>query len=126
MRKTTIKNLGTINIEHLKVSNGQLEIFIPVEVISDELDKVLDRLTENFKESHPEVETVSYNIRLVFTFGYANPEFELLITLFNDSNIDTFEEYDSVLIGDIELPEEQRNQIKKVMWNKLGETLFNL
>lgn len=126
MRKTTIKNFGTINIEQLEVSNGQLEIFIPVEVISDELDAVLERLTEDFRKRHPEVENVAYNIRLVFTFGYANPEFELLVTIFNDSDLDTFEEYDSVFIGDIELPEEQRKQIKKVVWNKLGETLLNL
>lgn len=126
MRKTTIKNLGSINIEKLEVSNGQLEIFIPVEVISNELDAVLDRLTMDFRTRHADVETVSYDIRLVFTFGYANPEFELLITLFNDSDSDTFEEYDSALIGDIELPEEQRKDIKKVVWDKLGEMLINL
>lgn len=126
MKRNKISNLGTINIKSLEVSNGQMEIFIPVEVISDELDAVLEKCAENFRVHHPEVENPSFNLRLVFSFGYANPEFELLVVMFDETSADKFEEYDSSFVGDIELSEEQRKQIKKVMWDKLGETLFNL
>lgn len=126
MRKTTIKNLGTIDIEQIEVSNGQLEIFIPVDVISNELDAVLEKCAEEYKEHYPEVETPSFCLRLVFSFGYANPEFELLVIMYDEESGDKFREYDSCFIGDIELSTEQTKQIKKVVWNKLGETLLNL
>lgn len=126
MKRNKINNLGTMNIESLEVSNGQMEVFIPVEVISDELDAVLEKCAENFRVHHPEVEKPSFNLRLVFSFGYANPEFELLVIMYDEESADKFEEYDSSFVGDIELSEEQRKQIKKVMWDKLGETLLNL
>lgn len=125
MKRNKINNLGTINIESLEVSNGQMEVFIPVEVISDELDAVLEKCAKDFKEHHPEVETPCFNLRLVFSFGYANPEFELLVVMFDEAS-EEYEEYDSCFVGDIELSEEQRKQIKKVMWDKLGESLLNL
>lgn len=43
-----------------------------------------------------------------------------------DEASEEYEEYDSCFIGDIELSEEQTKQIKKVMLDKLGETLLNL
>ena len=125
MKKNKINNLGTINIESLEVSNGQMEVFIPVELISDELDVVLEKCAKDFKEHNPEVKMPCFNLRLVFSFGYANPEFELLVVMFDEAS-EEFEEYDSCFIGDVELSEEQTKQIKKVMWDKLGETLFNL
>lgn len=125
MKRNKINNLGTINIESLEVSNGQMEVFIPVEVISDELDAVLEKCVKDFKERHPEVETPCFNLRLVFSFGYANPEFELLVVMFDEAS-EEYEEYDSCFVGDIELSEEQTKQIKKVMWDKLGESLLNL
>ena len=125
MKRNKINNLGIINVENLEVSNGQMEVFIPVEVISDELDVVLEKCAKDFKEHHPKVATPCFNLRLVFSFGYANPEFELLVVMFDEA-LGEYEEYDSCFIGDIELSEEQRKQIKKVMWDKLGETLLNL
>lgn len=126
MRKNILKDLGTINIEQIEVSNGQLEIFVPVEVISNELDAVLEKCAKDYKEHYPEVETPSFCMRLVFSFGYANPEFELLVIMCDEESEDKFREYDSCFIGDIELSTEQTKQIKKVVWNKLGETLLNL
>ena len=125
MKRNKINNLGTINIESLEVSNGQMEVFIPVELISDELDVVLEKCAKDFKEHHPEVETPCFNLRLVFSFGYANPEFELLVVMFDEAS-EGYEEYDSCFVGDIELTQEQTKQIKKVMWDKLGESLLNL
>jgi len=126
MKKNKINNLGTINIESLEVSNGQMEVFIPVEVISGELDAVLEKCAESFRTHHPEVEMPCFNLHLVFSFGYANPEFELLVLMYDETSEDKFEEYDSSFVGDIELTEEQTKQIKKVMWDKLGESLLNL
>lgn len=126
MKRNTIKNLGIISIDKLEVIGGTIEVFIPVEASSDELDAVLERCKARYKEDHPEIENVSFNVNLVFSMGYANPEFELQILVFDDDNGETIEEYDSYCVGNIELSEDQKKQIKKVMWDKLGETLFNL
>ena len=126
MKRNTIKNLGTISIDKLEIVGGMIEVFIPVEASSNELDVVLEKCKASYKKDHPEIENVSFNVNLVFSMGYANPEFELQILVFDDTTGETFEEYDSYCVGDIELSEDQKKQIKKVMWDKLGETLFNL
>lgn len=127
MKRNTIKNLGTISIDKLEIVGGTIEVFIPVEASSNELDDVLEKCKASYKKDHPEIENVSFNVNLVFSMGYANPEFELQILVFDeDTDGETCEEYDSFFVGDIELSEDQKKQIKKVMWDKLGETLFNL
>lgn len=126
MKKTKISNLGSISVENLEINNGQIEVFIPVEAVSDELDAILEKCAENFKERHPEVELPCFNLRLLFSFGYANPEFELLVLMYDDKSEGKYEEYDSIFTGELELSEEQKKKIKKVMWDKLGTTLLNL
>lgn len=126
MKRNTIKNLGTISIDKLEIVGGTIEVFIPIEASSNELDVVLEKCKASYKKDHPDIENVSFNVNLVFSMGYANPEFELQILIFDDTTGETFEEYDSYYVGDIELSEDQKKQIKKVIWNKLGETLFNL
>lgn len=126
MKRNIIKNLGTISIDKLEIVGGTIEVFIPIEASSNELDAVLEKCKASYKKDHPEIENVSFNVNLVFSMGYANPEFELQILVFDDTTGETFEEYDSYCVGDIELSEDKKKQIKKVMWDKLGETLFNL
>lgn len=127
MKRNTIKNLGTISIDKLEIVGGTIEVFIPVEASSNELDTVLEKCKASYKKDHPQIENVSFNVNLVFSMGYTNPEFELQILVFDeDTDGGTCEEYDSFFVGDIELSEDQKKQIRKVMWDKLGETLFNL
>lgn len=126
MKRNILRNLGTINIDKLEILGGQIEVFIPVEAVSDELDAVMTKCENRYRKDHPEVTNVAFNVNLVFTMGYANPEFELQIAVFDEDNGDTFEEFDSFFVGDIELSEEQKKQIKKVMWDELGKTFLNL
>ena len=126
MKRNILRNLGTINIDEITIMGGQIEIFVPVEVISNELDDVFAKCENNFKTLHPDVIDVRYNVNLVFTMEYANPEFALQIILFDKNNEDNYEEYDDFFVGDIELSTEQKKQIKKVMWNKLGEYLLDI
>lgn len=126
MKTNILRNLGTFNIEQLEVIGGQLEIFIPVEVTSKELDAVLEKCENRYREQHPEVKEITFNINLVFSMGYANPEFELQILVYDDVSENIIEEYDSFIVGNIELSADQKKQIKKVMWDKMGEMLFDL
>lgn len=126
MSKNTIKNLGTIDMSSIEITGSQIEVFIYLDDISTELDAVIERCISSYKEDYPEVEDISFCVKLVFSMGYANPEFELHIEIFESETMKHCEEYDSFFIGDIELSEDQKKQIKKVMWDKLGETLLNL
>ena len=42
--KQTIKEIGTINVEGLEVAEGAIEMRMPVEVISEQLDTKLDEI----------------------------------------------------------------------------------
>lgn len=53
MRKTilikaeSIKELGVINIDNAETNNGRITTFVPIKVINNELDELLDILSRN-------------------------------------------------------------------------------
>lgn len=123
--KQTIKEIGTINIDAVEVAEGQLEMRIPVEVISEQLDSKLDKLFADFEESHPEVakENIAYEARMVFSLNRYNPEFSLMLIIFDAENQDTAEIWDEL---EVTLSEDAKKQLRKIMWEKLGEVMFAL
>lgn len=90
MKRNILRNLGTINVEEIAIMGGQIEVFVPVDVISDELDAVIVKCEEHYRARHSEVVNVAVNVNLVFTMVYANPEFALQIVLFDEDNADNF------------------------------------
>lgn len=125
MKNTTIKEIGTFNVEGLETVEGQLEMRIPVEVISQQLDKKLDELFADFEKCHPEVasENITYEARLVFSLNRYNPEFSLMLIIFDAENQETAEIWDEL---EVTLSEDAKKQFRKIAWDKLGEALFNL
>lgn len=125
MERTTILEVGTVNVEKLEVAEGQLEMRIPVEVISQQLDKKLDKHFEDYKKNHPETpaENIFYETRLVFSLNRYNPEFSLMLIVFDGENQGEAEIWDELQVT---LSEEQKKQFRKLAWEKLGETLFNI
>lgn len=123
--KQTIKEIGTINIECLEVAEGQLEMRMPVEVISKQLSTTLGELFAEFKEDHPNVtsENIAYEARMVFSFNRYNPEFSLMLIIFDVENQDTAEIWDEL---EVTLSKDAKKQFRKIAWDKLGEALFNL
>ena len=59
---------------------------MPVEVISDQLDTKLDEIFEHYKKNNPQInpEKIFYEARLVFQFGRLNPEFSLMLIVFDE------------------------------------------
>ena len=125
MERTTISEVGTINVEQLEIAEGAIEMRIPVEVISEQMDAKLDRLFEDYCKNNPHVNSkdVYYEARLVFQFGRANPEFSLMLIVFDEENEDKAEIWDELQVT---LSEEQKKYFKKLAWEKLGESLFNI
>ena len=123
--KKTIKEIGTINIDAVEVAEGAIEMRGPVEAISKEMDATLDKLFKDFEKSYPEVkkDNITYEARMVFSFNRYNPEFSLMLIIFDAENQETAEIWDEL---EVTLSEDAKKQFRKIAWNKLGEALFNL
>lgn len=123
--KQTIKEIGTINIDAMEVAEGSIEMRVPVEVISKQMDITLDRVLADYYKSNPQVEpgNVCYETRLVFQFGRLNPEFSLMLIVFDRDYKGTDEIWDEL---EVTLSDEAKKQFRKIAWDKLGEALFNL
>ena len=125
MKETTIKEIGTINIDKVEVAEGAIEMRLPVEVISDQMDTTLDRLFDDYCKKNPRVnpKDVYYEARLVFQFGRTNPEFSLMLIVFDKDEKGVDEFWDEL---EVTLSEDAKKQFRKIAWDKLGEALFNL
>ncbi|WP_024348137.1 hypothetical protein [Lacrimispora indolis] len=132
MRGTTkIKDIGTVNLEGVCIENGQIEVHVPVKAVRGQLDKVLDGCLEDFSKHYPDVEESEINIdvNVVLSFGafresnIDKAEFTLLVYVWQDSNDDNVKTYDEIPLT---LNDEDSKKIKKIIWDGLGEALFNL
>lgn len=123
--KQTIKEIGTINMEGLNVAEGAIEMRIPVEVISEQMDSKLDEIYEYFYKNNPQVnpKDVYYEARLVFQFGRANNDFSLMLIVFDSNNMDNAEIWDEL---EVTLSEDVKKQFRKIAWDKLGEAILDL
>ena len=123
--KQTIKEIGTINVEGLKVAEGAIEMRIPVEVISEQMDSKLDEILEYYKKKNPQIEqkNIFYEARLVFQFGRLNPEFSLMLIVFDKDDMGKDEIWDEL---EVTLSEDAKKQFRKIAWDKLGEAILDL
>lgn len=123
--KKTIKEIGTINIDAVEVAEGAIEMRVPVEAISKEMNATLDKLFKDFEKSYPEVkkDNITYEARMVFSFNRYNQEFSLMLIIFDAENQETAEIWDEL---EVTLSEDAKKQFRQIAWNKLGEELFNL
>ncbi|MDD3361537.1 MAG: hypothetical protein PHW34_07690 [Hespellia sp.] len=128
MKKVSIANMGKVELEGIEVINGQLEVHIPVEIErNSKVDLFIDECMKHYKEIYPTIDTmedVYFDFMLIVSFGYANPEFEFQIYICQKSdnkNKDTSELFDGF---NISLSESDTKMIKKIIWNKLGETFL--
>ena len=119
----TVKQIGTFNINKIEVAEGQIEIHIPVEIFGDDFNNALNKIYEHFTKHYPDATMPSFDSRLIWNFGTTNSDFELKVIMFDADNPETAEIYD---IGDIELTAEKSKRMKKAVWVKLGDELFNL
>lgn len=125
MKKETIKEIGVINIEAVEVAEGCIEMRIPVEIVSQQLDNKLDKLIADFEKSYPDAtkRNIAYEARMVFSLNRYNSEFTLMLIIFDAENQDTAEIWDEL---EVTLSEDAKKQFRKIAWEKLGEALFNL
>lgn len=137
MRGTTkIKNLGIVNLDGVSIGNGQIEVHVPIADAAEQLDKVIDECTIRYMACHKNVklnEELNFDVRVVFSCGgfrlsnKDEAEFNLLIIVWQKSDHetgkDTTEFYEEIPVS---FNDSDSKRIKKIIWDGLGEALFNL
>ena len=124
MKAQNIKELGVIDMNKVEACNGRITTFVPIKVIGDELDELLDKLHTDFMQKHPEVEETMFTIHVVYIYGELDsPRYELEIIVWDESNDVVAEFYEEI---EVNLSEQAQREVKKAIWDALGKSLFNL
>lgn len=124
MKAQNIKELGVIDMNKVEACNGRITTFVPIKVIGDELDELLDTLHADFKKKHPEVEETMFTVNVVYIYGELDsPRYELEIIVWDESNDVVAEFYEEI---EVNLSEQAQREVKKAIWDALGKSLFNL
>lgn len=121
----SINEVGAINIDLLEVAEGVIEMRMPIECINDHMNGMLGLAFENYFERNPQINRndVFYETRLVFHFGRLNPEFSMMLIIFDKDEKGEDEIWDEL---EVTIDEDTKKQIKKIVWNKLGEDVLCL
>ena len=124
---TKLKTLGVVDLKGASIGDGQIEVHMPVEEVSEQLKKVLGNCTEAYMKRYEDAnaENLNYDIRVVLAYGNfckgngKEVEFSLLVTVWEDS--ERVEMYDEIPVL---FTEEEKDIVKKILWDKMGEILF--
>lgn len=123
MKAQNIKELGVIDMNEVEACNGRITTFVPIKVIGNELDELLDKLHTDFMQKHPEVEETMFTIHVVYIYGELDsPRYELEIIVWDESNDVVAEFYEEI---EVNLSEQAQREVKKIIWDALGKTIFN-
>lgn len=124
MRRNNIKELGVIDLDKVESNNGRITTFIPIKVIGNELDALLDTLHADFAEKHPEVEEPAYSVNITYIYGELyGSRFELEVIIWDENDDRVVEFYEEI---EINLSEQATKEVKKIIWDALGKSFFNL
>lgn len=124
MKAQNIKELGVIDMNEVEACNGRITTFVPIKVIGNELDELLDKLHADFMQKHPEVEETMFTIHVVYIYGELDsPRYELEIIVWDESNDVVAEFYEEI---EVNLSEQAQREVKKAIWDALGKSIFNL
>lgn len=124
MKAQNIKELGVIDMNKVEACNGRITTFVPIKVIGDELDGLLDTLHADFKKKHPEVDETMFTVHVVYIYGELDsPRYELEIIVWDESNDVVAEFYEEI---EVNLSEQAQREVKKIIWDALGKSIFNL
>lgn len=116
-------------LKDVSLGDGQIEVHLPIDDVSDSLNKIMDDCKEDFKKKNKLTsdEGIYFDVRVVFSCGNfvsdvekRSGDFNLLIIVWNDSADEFYEDIP------VAFDEEDSKKIKKILWDELGKTLFNL
>lgn len=134
-RTTNFKSLGVVELDGVCINGGQIEVHMPVDEVSEQLENVLDECVKSYTQKHTGVvmEDLNFDVRVVLSCGNFcrndgnEPEFNLFIVAWQkkdeETGKDTAEFFEKIPVS---FSAEESKRIKKIIWDSLGELLFNL
>lgn len=131
---TKFKSLGVVELDGVCINGGQIEVHMPVDEVSEQLENVLDECVKSYIQKHTGVvmEDLNFDVRVMLSCGNFcrngnEPEFNLFIVVWQkkdeETGKDTAEFFDEIPVS---FSAEEAKRIKKIIWDSLGELLFNL
>ena len=69
---TKIKNLGTVNLSGISIGDGYIEVHIPIDDATDQMERVFDECIADYIKKHDNVESADelmFDVRVVFSCG---------------------------------------------------------
>ena len=132
---TNFKSLGVVELDGVCINGGQIEVHMPVDEVSEQLKNVLDECVKSYAEKHTGVvmEDLNFDVRVVLSCGNFcmnvgnESEFNLFIVVWQkkdeETGKDTAEFFEEIPVS---FSAEESKRIKKIIWDSLGELLFNL
>lgn len=127
---TKIGNFGEVNLKGVSLGDGQIEVHVPIDDASDKLESVVDNCIKDYMKKNKNVksqEDILFDVRIVFSFGgFSTPsssEFTILIIIWQESNEETAECYCDIPVN---LDTEDITILKKIIWDSLGEAIFDM
>lgn len=133
MKKAEIKGFGTVELDDVCMTDGQIEVHIPV-VATEELDKMLVKCVADYMVKHPNAseKELFFDVRVVFSFGsytvsdVQESEFALSLIIWQDKDNGKDDEVEFYEEIPLTLSEEASKELKKIIWDGIGKTLFEI
>lgn len=128
---TKLDSLGTIDLSGVSIGDGQLEVHIPINDVSKQLEKIFDECTADYMKKHENVNScddLNYDVRVVFScggfaLGNSDSDFKLFVIVWQENDDMSAEYYEEIQVT---FNDEDAKKMKRVIWDGLGEALFNL
>ena len=123
MKAQNIKELGVIDLDRVEANNGRITTFVPINVIGDELDELLDSLHADFAKKHPEVKESNFTVNVIYIYGEIDsPRYELEVIIWDNNDDNVAEFYEEI---EVNLSKKASKELKKIIWDALGKLFFN-
>ncbi|MCC8015426.1 MAG: hypothetical protein LIO87_09535 [Eubacterium sp.] len=125
---TKIEGLGTVNLDNVSVDDGSIEVHIPLKDVDNELVELMDVCQADFNKVYPDVDNkdICFDVNIIFSFGgftRLQPEFELSMFVWNEKDEQQVKCYSDIPVT---LKPDSQKKIKRIIWDGLGKTLFNI
>lgn len=129
--KRTIESIGTFDMKEVDLRlAGQIELFLSVDEIGSQVNKLVDKCLEQYGKQYPGIdleEDVYFNFTLLYTLGVNDGEWqEYMIDVCIWQKSDKFMGKTSQYYSDIplSLSVEEGSKVKQIIVDKMAEMLF--
>lgn len=121
-----IANVGTFEVSQIKVSNGEIQIHMPLDETENSTEAIMKKCLHTFMQRNPKINRneIMWDMRLVFSFGNGNPIFTIGVYMWaKDNEYGTMEFYDGF---NITIRQDDAQYIKHLLWQRIGELVLGI